>query len=226
MNKVTKFMVVALVGVLGSFVLTSSVLAHVVVRPREVAVSEYTDFVVSVPNERSVATIAVKIEVPEGVTSITPVVKSGWEIDVEKGEESDDTHAGAVVKSITWSGGAVPMGQKDNFVFSAKTPNEAGDLRWNAYQTYEDGLAVAWDKADEEQPKKSDGSPDYSESGPFSVTRVSVPTQATTAIETADGAETETDKTLYMAISALVVAFLALIMATSKQRPTTKSSKS
>lgn len=150
------------------FTLGGTASAHVVVKPGDVTTGSFQTFTMGVPNEKGGAVVAVKLVIPENVSSVTPTVKQGWTITTEKTGEGE----AAVVKSITWSGGSIGTGLRDDFTFSAKTPDQVGELQWKAYETYDSGLTVAWDKTAAEQPKKADGSPDFSKSGPFSVTKV------------------------------------------------------
>lgn len=196
-----------------SLSLSQATFAHVVVKPAEVATASYQTFTVNVPNEKDIPTIKVKLEIPEGVTSVTPTVKSGWSIDKEtEGEGESQT-----VTSITWSGGEIDEGLRDEFTFSAKTPDEKGELRWNAYQTYEDGSTVTCNKEDSEG---GHGHDDFSSEGPFSVTAVSE------GIENDDGrthdhkddtADMAADWAMYLSIAGLLVAFGALFVALRKK---------
>ena len=73
-----------------------------------------------------------------------------------------------VVTEIIWSGGYIPAGQRDDFVFSAKVPTVATTLRWKAYQTYADGSIVSWDQ----DAHTTASSTEFSKLGPFSTTEV------------------------------------------------------
>lgn len=106
--------------------------AHVTVKPNQAGVASYQTFTVAVPVEKDIPTTMVKVTIPAGVDSVTPNAKPGWKI-VNDGKE------------ITWSGGSIPAGQRDEFYFSAKTPTTEGKISWKAYQTYSDGSVVAWD---------------------------------------------------------------------------------
>lgn len=142
--------------------------AHVTVKPTEVPVGAWQTFNVSVPVEKDMATIAVRLVIPEGVESVMPNVKPGWNIQTTKEGEGED----AVVKEITWTDGNVPAGMRDDFYFSAHMPATEGTLEWKAYQTYADGSVVSWDLNEAEQPKTIDGEVDFSSKGPYSETKV------------------------------------------------------
>jgi uncharacterized protein YcnI len=122
--------------------LTASVTAaHVVVKPNQAGVGSYQTFTVGVPVEKNMPTIGLRLVIPEGLEHVTPNVKPGWVIDVQKAG-SDEA---ARVTQITWKGGKIPAGQRDDFSFSAKVPTGETTIQWKAYQTYSDGSVVAWD---------------------------------------------------------------------------------
>lgn len=133
--------------------------AHAVVSPDKASIGSTETFTLRVPNERKVATIALRVVVPDGVESVTPYVKSGWSVDVK--------YDGSIPKEINWTGGSIPVGMVDGFDFRAQMPRKAGYINWKAYQTYEDGTVVSWDKA------ATEPSDDENETtGPYSTTNV------------------------------------------------------
>ena len=145
-----------------------SVFAHVTVKPNQVGVVSYQTFMVSVPNEKDDPTVGLRLVIPEGLTSVTPTVKPGWMISTKTAGEGEE----AKVTEISWTGGSIPAGQRDDFTFSAKTPSDPTELHWKAYQTYQTGIVVPWDM-DPNAPKPS-VAPGEDEGGvtPYSVTKV------------------------------------------------------
>lgn len=138
--------------------------AHVTVKPAEVGLGSWSVFTVAVPVEKEIPTTEVKLEIPKGLKHVTPNVKPGWKITVNKqgsGEES-------VVTEIIWTGGSIPVGQRDEFVFSAQVPSTTQDLNWKAYQTYADKSVVSWN----EDPKSHNDEHGFEKSGPYSITKV------------------------------------------------------
>lgn len=119
-------------------VVTSGVAwAHVEVGPEEAPAGEFQRFVLSAPTEKDdVPTTEVRLEVPEGfvVGGVQPV--PGWESEFEED--------GGVVTAITWSGGEIQPREFQEFLFSARTPEETGQYTWRAFQTYGDGEVVEW----------------------------------------------------------------------------------
>ena len=202
-------------GVL-SLSMSSVAMAHVVVRPAEVVTAGFQTFTVGAPNEKEVAFNRLELLLPEGLTNVTPEQMPGWTINVEKEGSGEE----AVATAITWSGNSVASGFRQDFTFSARVPAEATELQWKAYQSYTDGLTVAWDLTADEQPKKEDGSPDFSKSGPFSVTKVVSETEADTALANAESAASEAKtaatRALYVAVAGVVIGLGGIFMATRK----------
>ncbi len=182
--------------------------AHVVVKPAEVVVADFQTFTMGVPNEKDQPTTAMKLVIPVGLQFVSPTQKPGWHITVDKEGSGEN----ATVKSITWSGGSVDTGLRDEFTFSAKVPDKAGELRWKAYQTYEDGTVVSWDK-------QSSGKDDDegSNSGPFSVTKVVVQSEQAAATGAAADAKKTASHAQNFAVAALGLSLLAVALATRKK---------
>lgn len=190
-----------------SLVLGQSAFAHVVVKPAEVATASYQTFTVNVPNEKDNPTTEVKLDIPKGLTNLTPTVKPGWTIEREMEDE--------MVTSVTWSGGEIGEGLRDEFTFSAKTPDEAGELRWDAYQTYDDDSTVAWDLDESESGHSHD---DFSAEGPASMTVVSANTEGEHTHDSEEGVQDESsDWALYISGVALLVGFGALFITLRKK---------
>ncbi|MGH7218103.1 MAG: YcnI family protein [Candidatus Microsaccharimonas sp.] len=207
---------VSLLGVIigvAAVALSAPVSAHVTVKPAEVLTAAYQTFTVSVPNERNVSTVGVKILVPENVQSITPTQKSGWSIAIEKDGEGD----AAKTTSITWSGGEINDGTRDDFTFSAKTPDAEAELQWKAYQTYADGVVVSWDQKADAGHGSAAGN-----KGPFSITNVVTMTAQDVAVADAERAGANAQATVrlafYSAIAAVALGVIALYFATRKEK--------
>ena len=161
-----------------SFLLSvSPVFAHAVVKPNTAGIGSFTDFTLGVPSEKDVATVGVKLMLPDGLNNFSPIVKSGWKVDVKtstvNAQPDDDGNLKPVPVEINWTGGSVPAGQKDFFIFSAQVPAKETELDWKIIQTYADGSTVSWTIGpNDQQPKDDKGKPDFSKFGPFSKTMV------------------------------------------------------
>jgi uncharacterized protein YcnI len=183
----------------GSFlVFGQAVSAHVTVKPAEVPTSGFQVFTVSVPNEKALATTSVKLVVPDGLKHVFPTQKPGWNIAVERAGNTADGE----VQAITWSG-SIGVGLRDEFSFSAQAPANQTTLQWKAYQTYSDGVVVAWDKDD-----TGDEHGTTQNSGPFSVTTVAAVPAAQKAMEDAqdEAASASARATRATAAAAMAVA--------------------
>jgi uncharacterized protein YcnI len=115
--------------------------AHVEISPQEVpAGTTRQEFVAEVPAELDVPTTEIMLEVPEGFEVTNVSSPSGWQGNLSG-------------RSIVWSGGEIPPDEVQEFAFEARTPEDAGEFRWRAFQTYEDGTVVEWTGAeDPEEP--------------------------------------------------------------------------
>lgn len=184
--------------------------AHVVVSPRETLTATYQTFTVSVPNERDTSTTALRIAVPKEIASVTPTALTGWHITTTK---SDDR-----ISEIRWSGGEIPVGQRIDFSFSARTPDNATELQWKAYQTYADGTVVAWDQPASAQKSHTDDTTN----GPLSVTSVTAETATNTALakaaDDAARAESAARQAKAVAVAAIAVALISLFLYSKRTR--------
>lgn len=125
-----------------SLVLTSTAIAsaHVIVTPGQVGVAATQTFSVSVPSEKDGLTAtSVRLVIPGGLQQVNPTVQAGWKIYLKTDSSSN-------VTEITWSGTAIPAGQRADLTFRAQAPATAQELDWKAYQTYSDGSVVSWDQ--------------------------------------------------------------------------------
>lgn len=179
---------------------SSNVLAHVTVSPSQIESGKYINFSVNVPNERDINVTSIKLEIPDGVSSITPNVKASWQINLQKDND--------MTKSITWSGGTIPTGLKDEFLFTAKV-EASDDLVWKAYQTYEDGVTISWDKSETEIQHQDNSSENESKSGPYSISQI-IKDNEQTKPETTNK---NIDRAMYLSVAAVIVALIALIIA-------------
>jgi len=170
--------------VLAVFLAPAIATAHVSVKPTQVKPGEFTTFNVSVPNEKKINVINVKLELPAGVKNVKPTVKTGWTVTV-----SDS--------SITWSDGAIATGFRDDFTFSAQAPEKAGDLIWKSFETHSDGSVSNWNQSPDKEEVEG------SNSGPYSVTKVAE-VKADTA-NVANTVEGKSSNTLPVVLSLLAL---------------------
>ncbi len=198
----TKTRIIALIALSFFFSLSGIAFAHSTVAPSETATSKYETFTASVPTEREVPTVGVKLIVPETLDRVTPFVKAGWKINVTKNTD------GKVI-AIEWTGGSIPAGLKDVFPFTARTGASSTTLVWKIYQTYQGGEVVAWDR-DPNGALKPD---EQKVANPYSSTNVTSPAPAPIVKEEAP----QKDTSLTFALVALALSIVALGVASRKK---------
>lgn len=188
--------------------------AHVVVKPAEAGVASFQTFTTGVPNEKEVAVTKLRLTIPDGLSHVSPNVKPGWTIDEVKSGSGED----AKVTEITWSGGSIPVGQRDDFVFSAQVPAKPATIQWKAYQTYADGTEVAWDQT----PTNTDD--DSGAKGPYSETKVvdDLSQASTTAAPTKPASNARTNVAIALSIVALLFSFSAYTASAANKKQTQK----
>ncbi len=184
-------------GAISILFVTVPAFAHVVVTPDQVGIGEYQEFSISVPTEKEIPTTEVKLIVPESLTSVTPNVKSGWTINVVKD--------GDKVKEIDWTGGSIPAGQRDKFLFQTQAPATTTTLVWKAIQTYEDGSTVEWTHEPVGEGHEEESNP------PYSVTKVLDDLSEPTSEET----NTTVNNQLLIMLSVLALALSAISLGIS-----------
>lgn len=140
------------------FIFAVPAFAHVIITPHTVGIAATQEFSMAVPTEKDNPTVAIKLLIPDGLQMVVPNAKAGWTINVIK-KSSGDT---APVTEIDWTGGSIPVGQRDDFLFQAQVPPKETTLKWKAYQTYQDGSVIAWDHAPGKNPEDDSAPPPYS----------------------------------------------------------------
>lgn len=136
----------------------ATVLAHAVVHPDAAPPGAYQKYVLRVPTERDVSTIAIEIAFPADVTVVSFADVPGWVLTVR----TDD--AGRIV-GAAWTG-TLPPERFAEFPFVAVNPRAETTLIWPVRQTYAGGEVVEW-----AGPEGSDT--------PASITRISAAGAAT-----------------------------------------------
>ena len=118
----------ALISVLTS----ASAQAHVSLATKETAANSSYKAVLQVPHGcDGEATIAVRVQIPEGVIAVKPMPKAGWTLTTTKGAYAKpyDSHGRSVsegVKEIVWSGGNLSDEHFDEFTFQATIATDGG----------------------------------------------------------------------------------------------------
>jgi len=113
------------VGLLGSAVCAAAQ-AHVTLETREAPAGANYKAILRVPHGcNGSPTVALRVKIPEGVVGVKPMPKPGWNIEIKKDKyaKAHQTDEGAkVIEGVTevdWTGGKIPDGYYDEFVFRA-----------------------------------------------------------------------------------------------------------
>ena len=123
--------------------------AHVVLAQRAAPVSSYykASFQVGHGCEGS-ATVAIRVDIPDGIAVAKPQPKPGWDVTTERGPLANPAtvHGKTVtegVRSITWRGGPLADDHFDEFGAMLLLPAQPGRLHFRVLQTCERG-AIDW----------------------------------------------------------------------------------
>jgi periplasmic copper chaperone A len=128
-------------------------LAHVTLEQGEAPVGSPYKAVLRVPHGcDGKPTIAIRVQIPEGVIAVKPMPKPGWKLDKIKGkyEKTYDYYGTPIsegVKEIDWSGGSLADDEYDEFVLRVMlTPDlSVGQmLYFPLVQECTDGAVERW----------------------------------------------------------------------------------
>jgi uncharacterized protein YcnI len=109
--------------------------AHIMVSPPESKAGATQNYELRVHNEGKIATTALDLEIPEGVTVLEVATPATGSYTPAK--------TGDRITAITWTID-VPPGKYVALKFVAKNPQGAKDVRWNVRQHLADGSIVEW----------------------------------------------------------------------------------
>jgi uncharacterized protein YcnI len=122
--------------------------AHVTVQPNEAVTGSYFQLAFVVPHGCDArATVALRVKVPDGVTSVKPQMKPGWNVEI-KTRKLDAPQPGLhgktisdVVDEVSWRGGPLPDNLYDTFGLMMKLPDTpGGTLYFPVVQECEQGV--------------------------------------------------------------------------------------
>jgi uncharacterized protein YcnI len=121
--------------------------AHVTLETQQAVAGSTYKAVMRVPHGcGSSATTAVRVRIPDGVVSVKPQPKPGWQLTTVTGklaEPLDDGHGGKItegVREIAWTGGRLLDAHYDEFVFRAGLPKAGEQLWFPVVQECEQGV--------------------------------------------------------------------------------------
>ncbi|MGV8996070.1 MAG: YcnI family protein [Parvibaculaceae bacterium] len=119
--------------VLAAFATPAS--AHVTLETGMSSWGSYYKAVLRVPHGcDGAATTGLSVDIPEGVIAVKPKLMAGWAIKTTSGKYAHTytMHGKPVsegVKTVSWSGGAVPDDRFDEFTFLVKLPDDKEIMR-------------------------------------------------------------------------------------------------
>ena len=111
--------------------------AHVSITPNQSMAGATEKYVVRVPTESKVATVAAELEVPEGVIVEVVSVPNGWKYEVKRANDR--------IVAITWTMN-IPPGEFAEFAFVARNPRDKTELVWGLKQRFADGTVQDFTK--------------------------------------------------------------------------------
>lgn len=109
--------------------------AHVSVAPRETKPGVEQVYTVRVPTEGQVATTAVFLQVPDGMTIL--------DVPHPEGATHEVKREGNRIVAITWTKN-IPPAQRAEFTFKAMNPGAEGQIAWKIQQRLADGKSTDW----------------------------------------------------------------------------------
>ena len=122
--------------------------AHVTLDTAQAPALAYVRIAIRVPHGcEGAGTVALRLQIPDGVTSVKPMVKAGWSISLDR---ADGTPASAhdatpVVREVAWRGGPLPDEFYDEFVLRIRMPDTPNETIWfPCVQECEGGKVSRW----------------------------------------------------------------------------------
>jgi uncharacterized protein YcnI len=127
----------ASVATMSLVLLASSAQAHITIAPTQSTAGATEKYVLRVPTEGKVATVAAELEVPDGVIVETVSMPQGWKYDMKRQADR--------ITAITWTM-TIPPGEFVEFAFVARNPRDKTELVWTLRQRFADGTVSDWTK--------------------------------------------------------------------------------
>ena len=123
-------------------------LAHVTAHPDNGVADAFFETKFQVPHGcDGAATIAIRIKIPDGVTTVKPQMKPGWTVDIKQRKLDTPLQAEhgkpitETVDEVSWRGGPLPDNLFDTFGLVMKLPDTPGaNLYFPVVQECESGV--------------------------------------------------------------------------------------
>jgi periplasmic copper chaperone A len=141
--------------------------AHVTANPNQAPADSWFRTALRVSHGcEGTPTIAVRVQLPDGVVSVRPQMKPGWDISIKMrtlDQPIEGPHGAIteVVDEIAWRSGPLPDAYFDEFGLTMRLPAEQGTLYFPTVQECEEGIhrwieipsgGQAWGDLDEPAP--------------------------------------------------------------------------
>jgi uncharacterized protein YcnI len=109
----------------------STAQAHITIAPNQSMQGATEKYVLRVPTESKVATVAAELDVPEGVIVEAVAVPNGWKHELKR-------DANGRIVGIVWTM-TIPPGEFAEFSFVARNPRDKTEVVWGLRQRFADG---------------------------------------------------------------------------------------
>jgi uncharacterized protein YcnI len=116
-------------GAIVMFAAPTIATAHVTLKSAEAPAGSTYEAVLGVGHGcEGSPTVAIRVQIPEGVVGVKPVPKPGWELETRVEAFAEPVEAGHEtytegVREIVWSGGNLPDEWYDTFAFRSRLPD-------------------------------------------------------------------------------------------------------
>lgn len=121
--------------------------AHAIVFPANSKPGAYEKYTLRVPNEKTAATIQVRIDFPGQLKVVSFAEVQGWTLEIIRDSANR-------ISSATWTGSLQPQ-RFVEFSFVAVNPGTPAVVSWPVHQAYADGETVHWTGAKESKTPAS-----------------------------------------------------------------------
>jgi uncharacterized protein YcnI len=109
--------------------------AHVSITPRQSVQGATERYLVRIPTEGTVATVAAEMDVPEGVVIEVLQAPNGWTHAITR---KDDR-----ISAVVWTANVKP-GEYIEVGFVARNPRQGTQIVWTLRQRFADGTVTDW----------------------------------------------------------------------------------
>src|SRR5215207_8830628 len=121
-----------------SAVVPSMAHAHITIAPNQSMAGATEKYVLRVPSEGKVATVAAELDVPEGVVVEAVAVPNGWKHEIKRDGNNR-------IVGIVWTMN-IPPAEFAEFAFVARNPRDKTEVVWTLRQRLADGTVSDWTK--------------------------------------------------------------------------------